>query len=169
MQIYGGLRLSSASWAGGNESSHRGRCSTHGDAAKVIRLPPLSPNLNAYGERFVRSIKEECLRKMIFIGQASLRRAIAEYTVHFQEERNHQGRRIVWCAESRQVLRTIRPSVVGPGSAECSVTTSMPLHKPLTVGAGTNPSLPVAPSPFFFMLRSLPECCALRLEGPPIC
>lgn len=41
--------------------------------------PPQSPNLNAYAERFVRSIKEECLGKMIFIGQASLRRAIAEY------------------------------------------------------------------------------------------
>jgi putative transposase len=58
---------------------------------KVIRLPPLSPNLNAYAERFVRSIKEECLGKMIFIGQASLRRAIAEYMAHFHEERNHQG------------------------------------------------------------------------------
>ena len=58
---------------------------------KVIRLPPLSPNLNAYAERFVRSIKEECLGKMIFIGQVSLRRAIAEYLAHFQEERNHQG------------------------------------------------------------------------------
>jgi transposase InsO family protein len=57
----------------------------------VIRLPPLSPNLNAYAERFIRSIKEECLRKMIFVGQASLRRAIAEYMAHFHEERNHQG------------------------------------------------------------------------------
>ena len=42
----------------------------------VIRLPPMSPNLNAYAERFVRSIKDECLNRMIFIGQASLRRAI---------------------------------------------------------------------------------------------
>jgi putative transposase len=57
----------------------------------VIRLPPLSPNLNAFAERFVRSIKEECLRTMIFLGQASLRRAIAEYMAHFHEERNHQG------------------------------------------------------------------------------
>jgi hypothetical protein len=58
---------------------------------KVIRLPPLSPDLNAYAERFIRSIKEECLRKMIFVGQASLRRAIGEYMAHFHEERNHQG------------------------------------------------------------------------------
>jgi transposase InsO family protein len=57
----------------------------------VIRLPPRSPNLNAYAERFVRSIKSECLNRMIFIGQASLRRAVAEYVDHYHGERNHQG------------------------------------------------------------------------------
>jgi len=57
----------------------------------VIRLPPLSPNLNAFAERFVRSIKEECLGKMILVGQASLRRALGDDMTHFQEERNHQG------------------------------------------------------------------------------
>ena len=57
----------------------------------VIRLPQRSPNLNAYAERFVRSIKDECLNRMIFIGQASLRRAVAEYTDHYHRERNHQG------------------------------------------------------------------------------
>jgi len=58
---------------------------------EVIRLPSLSPNLNAFAQRFVRSIKEACLRKVIFIGQASLRRAITEYMGHFHEERNRQG------------------------------------------------------------------------------
>jgi transposase InsO family protein len=58
---------------------------------KVIRLPPMSPNLNAYAERFVRSIKDECLNRMIFIGQASLRRAVAEYIDRYHRERNHQG------------------------------------------------------------------------------
>ena len=58
---------------------------------KVIRLPPMSPNLNAYAERFVRSIKEECLSRMLFIGQASLRRAVDEYMAHYLRERNHQG------------------------------------------------------------------------------
>ena len=53
-------------------------------ATEVIRLPPLSPDLNADAERFVRSIKEECLGKMIFIGQASLRRAISEYVTHYK-------------------------------------------------------------------------------------
>jgi putative transposase len=57
----------------------------------VIRLPPRSPALNAYAERFVRSIKDECLNRMIFVGQASLRRAITEFMTHYHIERNHQG------------------------------------------------------------------------------
>ena len=61
------------------------------NGTKVIRLPPRSPNLNAYAERFVRSIKDECLDRMIFIGQASLRRAVSEYMTHYHTERNHQG------------------------------------------------------------------------------
>ncbi len=62
-----------------------------GSGTNVIRLPPRSPNLNAYAERFVRSIKFECLNRMIFIGHASLRRAVAEYVDHYHGERNHQG------------------------------------------------------------------------------
>ena len=56
-----------------------------------LRLPPRSPNLNAYAERFVRSIKSECLDRMIFLGEASLRRAVENYVAHYHEERNHQG------------------------------------------------------------------------------
>jgi len=57
----------------------------------VIRLPPRSPNLNAYAERFVRSIKQECLDRMIFVGQGALRRAVTEFVHHYHQERNHQG------------------------------------------------------------------------------
>jgi len=58
---------------------------------RVLRLPLRSPNLNAFAERFVRSIKEECLSRMIFVGQASLRHAITQYMSHYHGERNHQG------------------------------------------------------------------------------
>jgi transposase InsO family protein len=61
------------------------------EGIQVIRLPPRSPNLNAFAERFVRSIKSECLNRMIFFGQASLRHAIAQYLSHYHNERNHQG------------------------------------------------------------------------------
>ena len=50
-----------------------------------------SPNLNAYAERFVRSIKSECLSQIIPLGQRRLRRAVKEYTEHYHPERNHQG------------------------------------------------------------------------------
>jgi len=55
------------------------------------KIPPCSPNLNAFAERFVRSIKEECLERMIFFGERSLRVAVREYFTHYQAERNHQG------------------------------------------------------------------------------
>ena len=56
-----------------------------------VKLPPRSPNLNAYAERFVRSIKESCLNRMIFFGEESLRRAIQNFVAHYHSERNHQG------------------------------------------------------------------------------
>ena len=55
-------------------------------------LPPRSPNLNAYAERWVRSVKEECLARMMLFGEASLRYALRQYLEHFHAERNHQGK-----------------------------------------------------------------------------
>jgi putative transposase len=57
-----------------------------------LALPARSPNLNAYAERWVRSVKEECLSKIILFGERSLRRALSEYVDHYHEERNHQGK-----------------------------------------------------------------------------
>ncbi len=62
-----------------------------GAGIEPVRLPPRSPNLNAWIERFMRSIKAECLDRMIFFGEDSLRRAVREYLVHYHAERNHQG------------------------------------------------------------------------------
>ena len=56
-----------------------------------VKLPPRSPNLNAHAERFVRSIKESCVDRMIFFGEASLRTAIQNFVAHYHSERNHQG------------------------------------------------------------------------------
>ena len=58
---------------------------------KVVRLPARSPNLNAFAERFVLSIRSECLDWIIPLGEWHLRRAVSEYVTHYQEERNHQG------------------------------------------------------------------------------
>ena len=71
-------------------------CEEFGDtiaAAGVqpIKLPAQSPSLNSYAERWVRSVKEECLSKLILFGEASLRRALSAYVEHFHGKRNHQG------------------------------------------------------------------------------
>jgi putative transposase len=58
---------------------------------KTVRLPARSPNLNAFAERFVLSIKSECLNHMIFFSEDQLRRAIKAYVDHYSFERNHQG------------------------------------------------------------------------------
>ena len=58
---------------------------------KPLLLPPRSPDLNAYVERFFRSLKDECLSRMIFFGEKSLRRAVEAFLAHYHGERNHQG------------------------------------------------------------------------------
>jgi len=57
----------------------------------TVLTPYRAPDCNGFAERFVRSIKEECLDRMIFFGTTSLPRAIAEYVDHYHRERPHQG------------------------------------------------------------------------------
>ena len=77
---------------------------------KLIRTPYQAPNANAYAERFVRSIKEECLSRMILFGEGHLRRVIDEYLLHFNHERNHQG-------IGNELIDGV--AVAGAGSVEC--------------------------------------------------
>jgi transposase InsO family protein len=58
---------------------------------KSVKLPPRSPNLNAYAERFVRTIKESCLDRLILFGEDSLRKSIQEFIAHYHRKRHHQG------------------------------------------------------------------------------
>lgn len=67
------------------------RDTLRGAGVMPLKLPPKSPNLNTHCERFVRSIKEECLDRIIPIGEAHLRHAVYEYVEHYHHERNHQG------------------------------------------------------------------------------
>ena len=82
--------------------------------AKPILLPARSPNLNSYAERWVRSVKEDCLSKLILFGESSLKRALQQYEVHYHEERNHQG-------QENQLLfpRQTQPACVGQGAVQC--------------------------------------------------
>jgi len=76
---------------------------------KSVKLPPRSPNLNAHAERFVRTIKESCLERMILFGEESLRTAIHNFVVHYHTERNHQG------LDNRLIIpQAGRPVTAGP-------------------------------------------------------
>jgi transposase InsO family protein len=61
------------------------------EGVNPVPLPPKSPNLNAHLERFHRSLKDECLSRMIFFGEKMLRTAVGQFLDHFHRERNHQG------------------------------------------------------------------------------
>lgn len=58
---------------------------------RLVKLPPRSPNLNAYAERWVRSVKEEVLSRLILFGEDALRKVLNEYGTHYHQERHHQG------------------------------------------------------------------------------
>ena len=64
---------------------------------EVVRLPPRSPNLNPHIERFMRSLKDECLHRLIFFGERPLRAAVVAFLAHYHAERNHQalGNRLI--------------------------------------------------------------------------
>ena len=78
---------------------------------ETVKLPARSPNLNAYAERFVRSIKSECLAQIIPLGEDHLRHVVKEYTKHYHAERNHQGldNRLI---EKPQVVVAMNSAVV---------------------------------------------------------
>ena len=58
---------------------------------KTVRTTPMAPNLNPMIERFIRSIKSECLNKMIIFGEAHLRYVVSSYIDHYHQDRPHQG------------------------------------------------------------------------------
>ena len=59
---------------------------------KPLKLPPRSPNLNAICERWILSIKSEVISELLFFSEESLQRVLREYTIHYHQERNHQGK-----------------------------------------------------------------------------
>jgi len=62
-----------------------------GAGVESRRLPPRSPNLNAHSERWVRTVREECISKLVLVGEGSLPRAPAQYETHFNHDRTHRG------------------------------------------------------------------------------
>ena len=78
-----------------------------------VKLPPRSPNLNANAERFILSVKSECLDQMILFGERSLRHVLKEYTVHYHQERHHQG------IGNNIIVPQPAPEISSEGKVEC--------------------------------------------------
>ena len=94
---------------------------------KSVRLPPRSPNLNAHLERFFGSLKSECLDRMIFFGEESLRRAVKTFLAHYHEERSHQGLGNRLISPGEEAGRTsVRLNAVSVWAACFSTTTVVP-------------------------------------------
>ena len=85
-----------------------------------LRRPARAPNLNAYTERFVRTIKDSCLERMVLIGEGSRRRAVREFVAHDHHERNHQG------LDNRLILPLSRECPTGSRKSAATVNTSYP-------------------------------------------
>jgi len=77
------------------------------EGVHVVQTPYRAPNANAYAERFVRSIKHECLRRVMLFGECGLQRALREYVEHYNQERPQQG------VGNRPLLRMREPRPTG--------------------------------------------------------
>lgn len=55
------------------------------------QVTPVSPNLNAYVERFIQTIQQECLDHFVVIGEEHLNHIVGEFLRYYHEERPHQG------------------------------------------------------------------------------
>ena len=62
------------------------------EGMRVKKIVPVSPNLNAYAERWVQSVKQECLQHFVVFGEEHLRYLVFEYLAHYNAERPHQGK-----------------------------------------------------------------------------
>ena len=78
---------------------------------KPLLLPARSPNLNAFAERFVGSIKSECLDRIVPLGEKHLRAAVRAFMDHYHEERPHQG--------LGNELIAPKTTLLGPGPVRC--------------------------------------------------
>jgi putative transposase len=61
---------------------------------QIVKIPPRCPQANGYAERFVRTVRAELTDRMLIFGQRHLRRVLAEYVCHYNQERPHRGRQL---------------------------------------------------------------------------
>ena len=80
--------------------------------ATVLNLPPEAYVMNTYAERFVRTIRSECLDHLVLFGERSLVKAVREFEKHYNSERNHQ-------ALENRIIRPDPQVFAGQGAVHC--------------------------------------------------
>lgn len=133
------------------------------EGVEAVRLPARSPNLTPHIERFMRSIKEECLGRMIFFGEASLRNAVREFVVHYHTERNHQGLENHLIAPGEGLGQTT-------GQIECRVLRCVkePVGDNPCVAPDANPSYQVLARPRFARRTTFKRKSSMDLGVVPV-
>jgi hypothetical protein len=97
---------------------------------KRVPLPPRSPWLNSFAERWVQAVKTEALSQMILFGERSLRHVLGEYVTHFREERPHQGKgNVILSPRSQENQALTRPLSAENGLVGCFNTTTVRPHE----------------------------------------
>jgi transposase InsO family protein len=122
------------SWRATGSSSATGTASGRRDPAasskvrgvRIVVTPVQAPTANAYAERFVRSIREECLDRLILFGERRLLRALDEFVAHYHGERNHQGLGNALIAPEGDPSRVLGSGVVSDWAGSCATTTAPP-------------------------------------------
>ena len=97
---------------------------------KPVRLPARSPNLNAFAERFVGSVRAECLARIVPLGERHLRATVRAFVDHYHEERPHQGLSNTLIAPKITLIGR-GPSDAGSGSVACSSSTTARPRSPI--------------------------------------
>ena len=65
-----------------------------GAGIEVVKIPPRSPQVNAYAERWVRTVRSEVTDRMLITGPRHLRAVLEEYVAHYNRHRPHRGRNL---------------------------------------------------------------------------
>ena len=63
-----------------------------GNSVRIVKTPARSPRANSFAERYVGTLRRECLDHLLIYGEEHLRRILAEYARHYNEHRPHQSR-----------------------------------------------------------------------------
>jgi hypothetical protein len=128
-----------------------------------LSLPARSPNLNAFAERWVRSIKSECLSKLILFGELSLRRAVTQFIEHYHLEHPDQGKgnQLLSLLPFRHHHDMLAASNAMSDSVDCS---SLGNHPKAACGSGTVIITDSAPES---VITSLAGFAGMRRPHPP--